>query len=1008
MNPSNSPKPDVFSDSAASSHPPAQEEPTLLPKWEEAPTLLPGSDLPSGDDDRTRKFLETWDSVHPVEGETIGRYHRLHRIGSWRFGSIYEAEHSQLHRRVRLLMLEPPGCGNPALKQWFLSQTRAIAGIPAASVASSVLECDEIGDIVFLCVPSRTPPSVHPLREYARHARFTQSMEPLSNAFYMLLQGLRTFHEQGLVHGGIDTCHIAVDNTAEEVQFDPFGTGMPEADLIGENGEPCEDRIAIQSEDCKQLARAFVAILLDVPSSQLPSQLTWRWIVKRLPFFPADLAKLLSELSASGLRSKKGVTALASVGEMRYSAMTNLPWIDRLLSMLRHGLFVVLLSLVVMPVYILLDGRSSDDGWVSMLLSLLIGSFVALTFFEIFAPRLSLRSEFSRILIDWDGGVPSLGQRSLRALGRIGSVLGLATLLTVLVVVAIPWLKGWIQGDDLTLEIEWSVIFFGMLFPAILLACCTPLLFRGRMFHDWLSRTVWVRRSTSKHEPILQSKRQDTPRGFLGNPLAEFQSDDTPLEFIDGIHVERELGVGGMGIVYRGMDESLQRPVALKVISAFSPDTEEIVQRFRREARLGSIMNHPNIAKVYRVGFWENRPFMEMEFVDGETLQQIVSREGPVDIERAWAWIRQAASGLLEADQHGIIHRDIKPTNLMVRHDGLVKLMDFGISKSLKDDPSEDQPPEVCPTSEVIINESPDAGLTRAGAILGTPQYMSPEQVRCEPLDRRSDIYSLGLTLYYLLSGRTAIEGSGIYDVMARQCTDSPPPLPPKTLSKPQQRVLEKMLAKSKEDRFQNYETLIAAIDESKPEELRLPSTSRRFTALFIDTVLVFLVLILVDGSLQIGHAIFESFGIPSPWERISLLANPWVFLIYHVGSMVWLQGTPGQGLLGLRVVRKDGGRIGWKEALVRFVGKYPFITLSWLLTSAWVMPESSNLTEARKTAIGILQVATMVFWIVSYLVVNFNYSTHRKAIHDYLAGTQIVYAKRGWIRGRFLNSKRS
>ncbi|MFN9606478.1 MAG: hypothetical protein ACK6A7_23985, partial [Planctomycetota bacterium] len=77
MNPSNSPKPDVFSDSAASSHPPAQEEPTLLPKWEEAPTLLPGSDLPSGDDDRTRKFLETWDSVHPVEGETIGRYHRL-------------------------------------------------------------------------------------------------------------------------------------------------------------------------------------------------------------------------------------------------------------------------------------------------------------------------------------------------------------------------------------------------------------------------------------------------------------------------------------------------------------------------------------------------------------------------------------------------------------------------------------------------------------------------------------------------------------------------------------------------------------------------------------------------------------------------------------------------------------------------------------------------------------------------------------------------------------------
>jgi uncharacterized RDD family membrane protein YckC len=212
------------------------------------------------------------------------------------------------------------------------------------------------------------------------------------------------------------------------------------------------------------------------------------------------------------------------------------------------------------------------------------------------------------------------------------------------------------------------------------------------------------------------------------------------------------------------------------------------------------------------------------------------------------------------------------------------------------------------------------------------------------------------------------------------------------------------MLSKSKEDRFQTYETLIAAIDESKPEELRLPSTSRRFTALFIDTVLVFLVLISVEGSLEIGHALFKSFGISSPWERLSLIANPLAFVIYHVGSMVWLQGTLGQGLLGLRVIRRDGGRIGWKEASLRFVGKYPFITLSWLLTSAWTL-QSSNLSELIDSAVGILQIATMAFWIVSYLVVNFNYSTHRKAIHDYLAGTQIVYAKRGWLPRQFASA---
>jgi len=253
------------------------------------------------------------------------------------------------------------------------------------------------------------------------------------------------------------------------------------------------------------------------------------------------------------------------------------------------------------------------------------------------------------------------------------------------------------------------------------------------------------------------------------------------------------IGAGGMGVVYRGYDARLNRNVALKTLKPELSLDPEFRERFLREARSAAALSHPNVTQIYFIGEEEGQPFFAMEFLEGKSLETLVREQGKLPPGRAAEMIRQAASGLRAAAARGIIHRDIKPSNLALTSDGTLKVTDFGLAK-------------------LAVG---DAGLTLAGEVLGSPSYMAPEQASGHPADLRSDIYSLGATLYELVTGRPPFEGPTPISVIlkhAREPVRNPRQLTP-GLPYPLVILIQKMLAKRPEDRPQTYDALLRELD---------------------------------------------------------------------------------------------------------------------------------------------------------------------------------------------------
>lgn len=263
-------------------------------------------------------------------------------------------------------------------------------------------------------------------------------------------------------------------------------------------------------------------------------------------------------------------------------------------------------------------------------------------------------------------------------------------------------------------------------------------------------------------------------------------------ERVGGVRVEELLGKGAMGAVFRGLDEALGRPVALKVMHDVAD--EEALARFSREAVALARLSHPNVVAVYAKGELEGRPFFTMELVEGPTVQAILDGQGAFSVGEAVEITRQAAMGLQAAADAGVIHRDVKPGNLLVQKDGTVKVADFGVCKLLTD----------------------QGAMTQEGTALGTPFYMAPEQARGEKVDQRADIYALGATLYHLLAG-TPPYGDRPHtaaQLLAHQSAPVPDisgvvqGLPPGVTA-----LIRRMMAKQKEDRFSSYGALLEALD---------------------------------------------------------------------------------------------------------------------------------------------------------------------------------------------------
>ena len=212
------------------------------------------------------------------------------------------------------------------------------------------------------------------------------------------------------------------------------------------------------------------------------------------------------------------------------------------------------------------------------------------------------------------------------------------------------------------------------------------------------------------------------------------------------------LGTGGMAEVYRGRDTRLGRDIAIKVVNESLATNPELVGRFEREARLAGSLNHPNLVAVYDVGQHEGSPFLVTELLQGESLRKRLSR-GPIPVKTAVDWAAQMARGLAAAHARGVVHRDVKPDNVFIVTDGQVKLLDFGIAKL------SEVPPVGAPRGLMDATETPTGGATGTGAMLGTPGYMSPEQVRGESVDARSDVFSLGAVIHEMLSGQRPFPG---------------------------------------------------------------------------------------------------------------------------------------------------------------------------------------------------------------------------------------------------------
>ncbi len=331
--------------------------------------------------------------------------------------------------------------------------------------------------------------------------------------------------------------------------------------------------------------------------------------------------------------------------------------------------------------------------------------------------------------------------------------------------------------------------------------------------------------------------------------------------------VIEKIGSGGFGDVYRAEDTTLKREVAIKVLPEQFTEDPQRLARFEREAQILAQLNHPNIAAIYGLEEADGVRFLALELVPGETLAERVAK-GPVPVKEALEVCRQIAEGVEAAHEKGVIHRDLKPANVKVTPEGKVKILDFGLAKAFE---------EEIPAADISQSPTLTEEMTRAGVILGTAAYMSPEQARGKPVDKRADLFAFGCVLYELLTGKRAFGGETVTDVLAKVLEAEPdwnalPRVLPSTI----RFLMSRCLQKDPGRRLQHIDGARILIDE----------------ALTGDTM---------ASEIGLGGAIQ-----PPLWKR----AIPWgmaVVLAVTTGLVVWSLTRPATQLLAPQSLTKLG-----------------------------------------------------------------------------------------------------
>ncbi len=361
----------------------------------------------------------------------------------------------------------------------------------------------------------------------------------------------------------------------------------------------------------------------------------------------------------------------------------------------------------------------------------------------------------------------------------------------------------------------------------------------------------------SPHPPAPDARAVPSEAATLSGPAA-VGPDTCPVPEALAAHPRYRLlellGSGGMGSVYRAEHRRMERQVALKVMSPALMDRPEMVERFHREVKAAALLSHPNIVTAYDADQAADTHFLIMEFVEGISLAQKVKQDGPLPVPQACACARQAALGLQHAFERGMVHRDVKPHNLMLTPAGQVKVLDFGLARLMRETTS------ARAESGPATPEAPShAALTATGALMGTADFIAPEQaMNSSAADARADIYSLGCTLYYLLAGHAPFPEGTALDKLTAHCERQPKPLTELRRDIPQAlaRVVERMMAKDPARRYSTPAEVAEALAPFLPGGRSSRGRTRRLVAVAAGLVLL------------IGAIFFLWIGKPNSGEQ--------------------------------------------------------------------------------------------------------------------------------------------
>ncbi len=493
------------------------------------------------------------------------------------------------------------------------------------------------------------------------------------------------------------------------------------------------------------------------------------------------------------------------------------------------------------------------------------------------------------------------------------------------------------------------------------------------------------RESTEKLCPAcLMSGALEPPGGEAetvslasGESLSRYRHSEFPCEF-GGYRLLGLLGRGGMGTVYEAEQLATGRRVALKMLGQ-QLDSPDMRQRFLREGRLAAGVNHPNSLYIFGSEEIEGLPVITMEIAGAGTLKDKLKKSGPLPVKEAVDAVLNVISGLEAAFAAGVLHRDIKPSNCFVSPDGSVKVGDFGLS--------------------VSTLARTDTFVTAHGKILGTPAYASPEQLRGDALDVRSDIYSVGATLFTLLTDRAPFEGENAVQVVANAVNQKPKPLTElrQDALPGLERLVARCLAKEPDGRYPDYTALRNALLPFSSKEPEPASLNIRGSAGWIDFLIAFLIpyvalMLFIGGEKLIAWPLYER-TLYSARYYIALWS--FGFLYFSITEGIWGAGL-GKYLKGLRVVRTNGRPPGFGRALIRILIPIGLIE---------VIRNPLNMALISDAEWTWIQIVTYVVtanacaWIPVLLTLRVRRENGFATLWDLASGTRVVIKPKGTVR---------